>query len=209
MGLLGNTPPPNRAPRREWRQPPGLGNLALEQGMERASQGLAGGGCCGATLGTDWGTLGLDCSRGISPGLWVGAAQLFAQAATTPPSPHVRTPPLLHSHHLRQKSTAPIQFFLRLKWGVVERSSLGPRACPGGGVHTKPTVTMKVCAMPTCTTRRDGVIEPHTWQRHTRGSVGRQVGDNTRRGGAMGPQAHGNTARHVVEGLHAAGRVLD
>ena len=51
--------------------------------------------------------------------------------------------------------------------------------------------------MPTCATRRDGVIGPHA-----HGSAGRQVvddQDNTRRGGALGPHAHGNAARHVVD----------
>ena len=40
------------------------------------------------------------------------------------------------------------------------------------------------------------------------GSVGRQVADdqdNTRSGGAIGPHAHGNAPRHVVDDLDAEG----
>ena len=65
---------------------------------------------------------------------------------------------------------------------------------------------MQLRAMPTCTTRRDGVIGPRA-----HGSVGRQVVDdqeNTQRGGATGPHAHGNAARHVVDDLNAEGSGL-
>ena len=45
-------------------------------------------------------------------------------------------------------------------------------------VRTTPAETMKVCAMPMC---------------------------NTGRGGVIGPHAHGNVVRHVVNDLNAAG----
>ena len=64
-------------------------------------------------------------------------------------------------------------------------------------VHTTPPETMKVTAMPTCTTGRGGVTGPHA-----HGNVVRQVADNQdnmRRGGTIGPHAHGNTARYVVD----------
>ena len=70
-------------------------------------------------------------------------------------------------------------------------------------VRTTPAKTMKVCAMPTCTTCRDGVIGPHA-----HGSMGRQVvddRDNMWRGGAIGPHAHGNTARHVADDTNVEG----
>ena len=74
---------------------------------------------------------------------------------------------------------------------------------PPEEVATTPTKTMKVRAMPTCTTRRGRVIGPHAHR-----SVGRQAvddQDNTRRSGAIGPHAHGNAARHVVDDLIAEG----
>ena len=74
---------------------------------------------------------------------------------------------------------------------------------PPTEVRTTSAETMKVRAMPTCTTR-DGVIGPHA---HS--SVGRQVvdnQDNSWRGGALGPHAHRNTARHVVDNLNLEGR---
>ena len=54
----------------------------------------------------------------------------------------------------------------------------------------------EVRAMPTCTTRRDGVHGAHA-----HGSAGMQVTDDlddTRRGRAIGPRAHRNMARDVV-----------
>ena len=66
-----------------------------------------------------------------------------------------------------------------------------------------PPGTIKVLIMPTCTTRRDGAIGPHT-----RGGVGGQVADdqdNTQRDGAVWPHLHGNTARLVVDNLDAEG----
>ena len=58
--------------------------------------------------------------------------------------------------------------------------------------------------MPTCTARRDRV---HGARVHVH-SVGMQVADDlddTRRGGAIGPHAHRNAARHVVDDRDAEG----
>ena len=70
-------------------------------------------------------------------------------------------------------------------------------------VRTTRTETVKVWAVPMCTTRRGGVIGPHA-----HGSMGRQVVDdqnNTWRGGATGPRAHRNAARHMVNDLNVEG----
>ena len=71
---------------------------------------------------------------------------------------------------------------------------------PPAEVCTTPAETMKLRAMPKCTTRRDGGIGPHA-----HGSVGRQVvddQDSTWGAGAIGPHARGNAARHAADDLH-------
>ena len=86
--------------------------------------------------------------------------------------------------------------------------------CGGGGLEgdpphyihpwrATPAETMKVCALPTCTTRRDGVRGARA-----HGGVGMQVADDlhdTRRGGAIGPHAHGSAVGHVVDDQDAEG----
>ena len=59
----------------------------------------------------------------------------------------------------------------------------------GCGPEVTPAETMKVRAMPTCTTGRGGVIGPQAPDK---------AGGDTRRGGTVGPLAHGNTPTHVV-----------
>ena len=63
-------------------------------------------------------------------------------------------------------------------------------------VCTAPAETMKVRAMPACTTRRDGVHGARA-----PGSAGMQGGGRPARHaeGWGRPHAHGNAARHVVD----------
>ena len=81
------------------------------------------------------------------------------------------------------------------------RTSTTKENAPPAEVHTTPAKTMKVRAIPTCTTRKDGVIGPHA-----HGSIGRQVADdqdNMQWGGAIGPHTNRNAARHVADALDA------
>ena len=77
----------------------------------------------------------------------------------------------------------------------------------GGGaapaeVRTTSAAAIQVRGMPTCATRRDGVIGPRV---HS--SVGQGVDDqdNTRRSGARGPHGHSSAAGHVVDDLSVEG----
>ena len=72
--------------------------------------------------------------------------------------------------------------------------------------RTTPAEAMMVCTMPACTTRRAGVIGPHT-----HGSRGKYVvnnEDNTRRRGAIGPHPHRTATRHVVDDVDAAAKPI-
>ena len=96
-----------------------------------------------------------------------------------------------------------------LPWSSSGLSRTTPAAAtkahaPPAEVRTTPAETMKVRAMPTCTTRRDAVIGPHV-----HGNLGRQVADdqgNTRRGGAIGPHARRSAVRHAVDDLDVNGK---
>ena len=73
---------------------------------------------------------------------------------------------------------------------------------PSAEVHTTPAETMKVRAMPTCTACRDGVHEAHA---AARGCRWRTTWTIRGGGGAIGPHAHGNAVRHVVDDPDAEG----
>ena len=75
------------------------------------------------------------------------------------------------------------------EWDPHRFPAMEPTMIAGGcrlEVRTTPTETMKVHAMPLCTTGRDGVIGTHE-----HGNVVKQVADVEQL-----PYAHGNAARH-------------
>ena len=90
------------------------------------------------------------------------------QAPMSPP-PHPVCPFRACSHTREQR-------LQHQEWDPHRYPAMEPTMIAGGcgsEVCTAPAETMTVCAMPTCTTGRGGVIEPHA-----HGNVVRQVADN-------------------------------